>query len=199
MILFVLSFSLWWFAYLYFQVWTLSQTVLLFFGLCWDIVGMCICLPSEKPDEIQQLALSFLLTQSVTVCQVMSFLGKANFCASHLLFRVTFWMFITLQLTYFLPFSFQILLCVTVRDRLSRSRVQVPCNSLFLMFFIARDATLLIGPSLFRVLGYLCPWVATGAAVFAGIILLYRIFKLLHKCCVDWLFIYQARWQIIAR
>ena len=37
--------------------------------------------PDRLPD-IQQLALAFLQTQPVTVCQVMSFLGKAIFCAN---------------------------------------------------------------------------------------------------------------------
>ena len=36
----------------------------------------------DKVDGIQQLAVSFLQTQPVAVHQVMSFLGKARFCAS---------------------------------------------------------------------------------------------------------------------
>ena len=43
---------------------------------------MSVSLPSDKLTCIQQLALSWLETQQVTVCQVMSFLDKANSCAS---------------------------------------------------------------------------------------------------------------------
>ena len=53
-----------------------------FLGLCWDTVCMSVSLPPDKLADIQQLALSFLLTPHVTVCKVMSFLGKANFCTN---------------------------------------------------------------------------------------------------------------------
>ena len=42
---------------------------------------MSVSLPPDKVADIQQLALSFLQMQPVMVCQVISFLGKANFCA----------------------------------------------------------------------------------------------------------------------
>ena len=41
---------------------------------------MSVSLPPDKLADIQQLALSLLWTHIVTVCRVMSFLGKANFC-----------------------------------------------------------------------------------------------------------------------
>ena len=41
---------------------------------------MLVSLPPNKLANIQQLAVSLLWTQPVTVCQVMSFLGNANFC-----------------------------------------------------------------------------------------------------------------------
>ena len=59
----------------------LIQTFL-FWGLCLDTVHMSVSLPSDKLADIQQLALSFLQTQPVTVCQVISFLVKANFYAN---------------------------------------------------------------------------------------------------------------------
>ena len=43
---------------------------------------MSVSLPPDKLADIQQLTLSLLHTQPITVCWVMSFLGKANFCAS---------------------------------------------------------------------------------------------------------------------
>ena len=59
----------------------LSQTFT-FLGLCWDTVCMSISLPPDKLADIQQLALFLLQTPYVTVCKVMSFLGKANFCTN---------------------------------------------------------------------------------------------------------------------
>ena len=59
----------------------LTQTFC-FLGLCWDTVCMSVYLTPDKLADIQQLALSLLQTQPVTVHSVMSFLGKANFCAS---------------------------------------------------------------------------------------------------------------------
>ena len=53
-----------------------------FLGLCWDTVHMSVSLPPDKLADIQQLALSLLFTPHVTVCKVMSFLGKANFCTN---------------------------------------------------------------------------------------------------------------------
>ena len=50
-----------------------------FLGLCWDIVHMSVSLPPDKLADIQELALSLLQTPHVTVCKVMSFLGKADF------------------------------------------------------------------------------------------------------------------------
>ena len=43
---------------------------------------MLVSLPPDKLADIQQVALSLLWTPHVTVCKVMSFLGKANFCTN---------------------------------------------------------------------------------------------------------------------
>ena len=59
----------------------LSQTFT-FLGLCWDTVCMSVSLPPDKLADIQQLAFSLLQTTHLTVCRVMSFLGKANFCTN---------------------------------------------------------------------------------------------------------------------
>ena len=59
----------------------LTQTFC-FMGLCWDTVHMSVSLPPDKVADIQQLTLSLVQPQPVTVCRVMSFLGKANFSAN---------------------------------------------------------------------------------------------------------------------
>ena len=59
----------------------LTQTFC-FLGLCWDTVCMSVSLPPDKLADIQQLTLSLLQNQHITVCHVMSFLGKANFCTN---------------------------------------------------------------------------------------------------------------------
>ena len=59
----------------------LTQTFC-FLRLCWDTVHMSVSLPPNKLADIQQLALSLLQSQYVTVYRIMSFLGKANFCTN---------------------------------------------------------------------------------------------------------------------
>ena len=54
-----------------------------FLGLCWDIVHMSVSLPPDKLADIQQLALILAAEPTCdSPCQVMSFLGKANFCTN---------------------------------------------------------------------------------------------------------------------
>ena len=43
---------------------------------------MSLSLPPDRLADIQQLVLSLLQSQHVTVCRVLSFLGKANFCTN---------------------------------------------------------------------------------------------------------------------
>ena len=43
---------------------------------------MSVSLPPDKLADIQQLVLSLLHSQHVTVCRVLSFLGKANYCTN---------------------------------------------------------------------------------------------------------------------
>ena len=71
---------------------------------------MSVCLPPDKLADIQQLALSLLQSQHVTVHRVMSFLGKANFvpmatpnCSACVVsFKVECYMFTILPPIYFL-------------------------------------------------------------------------------------------------
>ena len=82
MLVFVFLVGLSWSTHQFFQVGPLALSVLSFRGLCWDTVCMLVSLPPDKLADIQQLALSLLHTPHVTVCKVMSFLGKANFCTN---------------------------------------------------------------------------------------------------------------------
>ena len=51
-------------------------------GLCWHTLDMSISLPSDKLTETNQLAHTLLQRQPITVHQVMSFLGKSTLCAN---------------------------------------------------------------------------------------------------------------------
>ena len=75
-----------WFAFdyilIFLSVTFASLRLFCFLGLSWDTVHMPVSLPPDKLADIQQLALSLLQTQPVTVFWLMSFLGTANFCAN---------------------------------------------------------------------------------------------------------------------
>ena len=82
-----------------------SHSDFLFLGLCWNIVGMSVSLPSDKLHDIQQLAEALLQRQPTMVWQVMSFflarlpfvpLAMENFTNCTVMLRVTCWMFFTL-------------------------------------------------------------------------------------------------------
>ena len=79
--------DLYWFIWITYKLLFLSKSDLCLtqtfciFGVCWDTVNMSVSLPPVKLADIQQLALSLLQTQHVTVCQVMSFLSRVNFCS----------------------------------------------------------------------------------------------------------------------
>ena len=49
-------------------------------GYCTVCMSVSLC--ADKLVDIQQLALSLLQAQPITVCRVMSFLAKGNFCAN---------------------------------------------------------------------------------------------------------------------
>ena len=91
----------------------LTQTFC-FLELCWDTVCMSVSLPPHKLADIQQLALSLLQSQYVTVHRIMSFLGRPIFvpmatpnCGTCVMsFRLTCYMFTILPTIYFLVFIF---------------------------------------------------------------------------------------------
>ena len=119
----------------------LTQTFC-FLGLCRDTVHMSVSLPPDTLADIQQLALSLLQTQPVTVCWVMPFLGKANFCASghsHLcrLCCVIQDDMLTVHHSpthFFLLFTFPFQLYINCNSYLICNRAQFPCNFRFLLW-----------------------------------------------------------------
>ena len=117
-----------------------------------------------------------------------------NFDNGVMLSRVVCWMFIISRLNCFLPFAFQIQLCINFSNCLNCSTVQFPCNSLYWMWVLQWMPLPLIGFSILRAQGYLYPWVAPGQVLCAGLILPYRSVKPFPWCCIEWLFGYLARW-----
>ena len=102
----------------------------------WDCFGeldMSSSLPSDKLFDIQQLANSLLKNQPVTVCQIMSFLSKAYFCANghvqccQLCCVIESDMLIMYHSPVHLFHSFLFQLCISFRECL-------PCDFLFLMW-----------------------------------------------------------------
>ena len=119
---------------------------------------MSLSLPPDKLADIQQLALSLLQTQPVTVCLVMSFLGKANFSASghSQLWRLFHVIQSDILTVYHSPthlfspvhFSFSVLCQLEQLSHLQQSPVllQFPLPDVV----IATDATPLIEPFISR-------------------------------------------------
>ena len=64
---------------LIFQSFTLPNSAILLSGTVLEHMDMSVSQPSFKFLEIQQLAHSLLQMQPVTICQVMSCFGRANF------------------------------------------------------------------------------------------------------------------------
>ena len=57
----------------------LTETFL-FLGLCLDTVHMSVSLPCDKLGDTEHFTLSLLWVQTVTICQIMSFLGNQFLC-----------------------------------------------------------------------------------------------------------------------
>ena len=81
-------------------------------------------------------------------------------------------MFIILLLIYFVPFTFLFQLGVSFRHCLSYRRVHFPFDSLILLWLLLQMPHSLIRTSIFKLLGYLCPFVYPGYFLCAGFILL---------------------------
>ena len=146
---------------------------------------MSVSLPPDKLADIQQLALSLLENQHVTVCRVMSFLGKANFCTNghsqlwclccviqsdmlHVYYSPTI---------YFLLFIFPFPPYINWNSYLICNRAQFLCNFLFQMWLLLLMPHPFIGSFIFRDLGYLYCLVDPGQVLCVGLILPCRSFR----------------------
>ena len=156
---------------------------------------MSVSLPPDKLADIQQLALSLLHTPHVMVCKVMSFLGKANFCINghSQLQRLCHVIQSDMLSVYHSPthlFSacsfFSFILASTGPGWLTCNKVLFHCNSHFLMWSLLLMLHPLVGPFIFRDLGYLYPLVVHGLVPCLGLILPCRNFRLLQSCSVGW-------------
>ena len=144
-----------------------SQTFAFLYPLLFGVVlGYCPhvgILPPDNLADFQQLALSLLQTPYVTVCRVMSFLGKAKFYTtgqSHLLHLSCVIQNVILGV-YLSPT--QLFSCVHFSLSSFRPLEQLAillqsplhCNFHFLMWSLLLILLPLIGPFIFRDLGYL--------------------------------------------
>ena len=121
-------------------------------------------------------------------------MATSNFDNGVLLFIVRCWMFIILQLTCFLPFTFPDSALYQLQWLSQQLQSPVPLQFPHLDLLLLHTSLPLIMPSIFRVCGYLCPWVASAQALYVGFILPYMSFKPLPWCCVEWSFGYLVRW-----
>ena len=93
-----------------------------------------------------------------------------NFTVCAVSFRVTSW-FITLPLMYFFLFTFFPHSCFSSRGCLSCNSVHCPCNFLFLIWLLLPMLFPIIGPFIFRVMGFRSPVLASGLVLCARVIL----------------------------
>ena len=148
---------------------------------------MSVCVPPDKLADIQQLALSLLQTQHVTVHRVMSFLGKANFCTNgHSQLRRLCHVIQSDRLTVFhspvhllSPVQFSLSLYINWNGYLICNRAQFLCNFHFLMWLLLLMPCSLIGPFIFRDLVNHYWFVDPGQVLCVGLILPCGSFRVL--------------------
>ena len=153
---------------------------------------MPVSLPSDKLVEIQQLTLSLLQRQPVTVHQVISFLVRPpfvpkdmhNLCQLYCVIEIDM-----LSVYHFIAHlfcSFQLCLSCSVcfRDCLSCSRLQSPGH--FLMFLLLQMLHPSMDLFISRVLGFLYPVLEPSQVLCTRFILPCMNSRLLHSCCIEW-------------
>ena len=157
---------------------------------------MSLSLPPYKFPDIQQLALSLLQNQHVTVCRFMSFLGQANFCTNgHSQTAVALSHVIQSDMLHVYHSPTHLFSCVhftlsslhQLEQLYHLQQSSVPLQLPLPDMVIATDATCpLIAPFIFRDIIYLYQLVDPGLVLCVWHILPCRSFRLLPWCCVEW-------------
>ena len=147
------------------------------------------------------------LLQSIRLCSFWTrpyFVPMAihNFTSCALWFRVICWTFITLPIIFFLSFHLSVPALCQFQWFLSCDRVWIPCNFIFLMWLSLLMLSPIIGPLIFRVLGFPPPVAAPSLVLCTRCILSHKTPRLLHSCFIKWLFSYPIRsllyiWPIV--
>ena len=117
-----------------------------------------------------------------------------NFGDCVMSFRVTCWLYITLQPTFFLLSIFPFQLYINWNSYLICNRVHFPCSFHFMMWLLLQMPHLLIGPFIFRDLICHCQLADPGLVLCVGLILPFRNFRQLPWSCLEWLPAYLVRW-----
>ena len=165
-----------------------------FLGLCWDTVHIPVSLPPDKLADIQQLALSLLQNQHVTVYRVMAFSGKANFCTNG---HSQLWplchviqsdmLHVDHSPTHLFSFIHFPLSSLHQLEQLSHwQKSPVPLQFPLPDVVISTDAIPTHWAFYFQDLVYLYQLVDPGQVLCGGIILPCRSFMLLPGCCIEW-------------
>ena len=162
---------------------------------------MSVSLPADKLIEIQQFAHALLQRQPIMVCPMISLLGKTTFYATGYVQLCQLCHIIQSDMlnvshspTHVCSlFTFLFQLCISSRGCLSCNRVQYPWNFLFLMCLLLPVLCPIIGPFIFRVLGFLSPVVAPCLVLYTRCSLPHKNSRLLHSCGVKWPFSYRIR------
>ena len=172
------------------------------FWLCWDTLHMSVSLPPDKLADIQQLVLSLLQNQHITVHRVMSFLGKANFCTND---HSQLWLLCCViqsdMLTIYnspthlfshVHFSLSSLHQLEWLSHLQQSPIplQFPLPDVV----IATDAMPTHWAFYFQGSGLPLSVVDSGQVLCLGLILSYRSFRPFPWSCIEWLSTYLVRW-----
>ena len=148
---------------------------------------MSVFLPPDKLADILQLALSLLQNHYVTVCRSCPFAVRPTYvpvatpnCGAWAMpFRVTCYMFTILPTIYFLMFIFPFPCYIRCNSYLICNRAQFLCSFFFLVWILLLMPHPLIGPFIFRDLGYLYQLVDPGQVLCAGLRLPCSSFRLL--------------------
>ena len=98
------------------------------------------------------------------------------------------------SLAHLFLFRFLVLLCISSSGCLSCNNIPCPCYFLLLMWLSLPMLCSIIGPFIFRVLGFPSSVLTPDLVLCAKCILPCKNSRLLHYCFTKWTFRYQIRW-----